>query len=89
MLKLRACNLFRDGFNNILAAMVGMEYVQFTKQECILLQLDLSKAYDWITWSFVSDVLQRFGFGTQNMQLHLHNGGWELLDDSIQHNGGG
>ena len=53
----------RSIYDNILAAMVGMEYAQFTKQECILLQLDLDKAYDRITWSFVSEVLQKFGFG--------------------------
>ena len=43
--------------------MVGMEYAQFTNQECVLLQLDLDKAYDQITWSFVSQVLKKFGFG--------------------------
>ena len=53
----------RSIYDNILTAMVGMEYAQFTKQECILLQLDLDKAYDWITWSFVSEVLKKFGFG--------------------------
>ena len=53
----------RNIYDNILMAMVGMEYAQFTKQECVLLQLDLDKAYDWITWSFVSEVLNNFGFG--------------------------
>ena len=53
----------RSSYDNILTAMVGMRYAQFTKQEGILLQLDLDKAYDWITWSFVSQVLKKFGFG--------------------------
>ena len=53
----------RSMYDNILTAMVRMEYAQFTKQECILLQLDLDKAYDRITWSFVSEVLKKFGFG--------------------------
>ena len=53
----------RNIYDNILTAMVGMEYAQFTKQECVLLQLDLDKAYDWITWLFVSEVLKKFGFG--------------------------
>ena len=53
----------RNIYDNILTAMVGMEYVQFTKQECVLLQLDLDKAYDRITWSFVSEVLKKFGCG--------------------------
>ena len=53
----------RSIYDNILTAMVGMEYAQFSKQECVLLQLDLDKAYDRITWSFVSEVLRKFGFG--------------------------
>ena len=53
----------RSIYDNIIMAMVGMEYVQFTKHKCVLLQLDLDKAYDWITWSFVSEVLKKFGFG--------------------------
>ena len=53
----------RSIYDNILAIMLGMEYVQFTKHECILLQHDLDKAYDQITWSFVFDVLKKFGFG--------------------------
>ena len=55
----------RSVYDNILAAMVGMEYAQFTKQECIIIQLDLDKAYDWITWSFVSKVLKKFSFRPQ------------------------
>ena len=50
-------------YDNIMAAMVGMEYAQLTKQECILLQLDLDKAYNQITWSFILDVLKKFAFG--------------------------
>ena len=53
----------RSIYDNILTTMVGMEYGQFTKQECVLLQLDLDKAYDRITWSFVLEVLKKFGFG--------------------------
>ena len=53
----------RSIYDNILVAMVGIEYAQFTKQECILLQLDLDKAYNKITLSFFSEVLKKFGFG--------------------------
>ena len=44
-----------------MAIMVGMEYAQFKKHKCILLQIDLDNAYDWITWSFVSNVLKKPG----------------------------
>ena len=33
----------RSIYDNILAAMIGIEYAKFKKQECILLQLDLNK----------------------------------------------
>ena len=48
--------------------MVGMEYAQFKKQECDLLQLDLDKAYDRISWSYVHETLQFLGFGPRVCQ---------------------
>ena len=38
-------------YDNILAAMVGMEYAKFPNQECVLFQLDLDKVYNFISWS--------------------------------------
>ena len=55
----------RSIYDNILAAMVGIEYADQTKQECILLQLDLDKAYDRIEWSFIEEVMKALGFGTR------------------------
>ena len=51
-------------YDNILAVILGMEYAQFTKNEFILLYLDVGKAYNHIIWSFVLDVLKKFGFGS-------------------------
>ena len=59
----------RSIYDNILVVMLGMEYTQFTKQECILLQLDLDKAYDQISWSFIQDALKSFGFGPRICNL--------------------
>ena len=53
----------RSVYDNILTAMVGMEYAQFNKQECILLHLDLDKAYDRIGWSFVFKTMEALEFG--------------------------
>ena len=75
----------RSIYDNILAAMIGMEYAKFKKQECILLQLDLDKAYDRITWSFVQDTLQNLGFGPRICQAVKTLGGGsssELLFNS-------
>ena len=50
-------------YENILTTMVGLEYAQFTNHKCILLQLNLDKEYDSVTWSFVFELLKNFGFG--------------------------
>ena len=53
----------RSIYDNILAAMVGIDYAQLSMQEGLLLQLDLDKAYDCISWSFVTRTMEAFGFG--------------------------
>ena len=42
--------------------MVGIDYSKLTKQECIFLQLDLGKDYDWIGWSFIFKTMETLGF---------------------------
>ena len=53
----------RSIYDNILAAMIGIDYAKLTNQECILLQLDLDKAYDRIGWSFIGHTMGPLGFG--------------------------
>ena len=50
-------------YDNILAAMIGIDYANLTNQECIVLQLDLDKAYDKIGWSFITQKMRTLGFG--------------------------
>ena len=49
--------------DNILAAMIGIDYAKLTNQECFLLQLDLDKAYDKFGWSFITCPMRALGFG--------------------------
>ena len=49
-------------YDNILATMIGIDYAKLTHQECILLQLDLDKAYNRTGWSFISKTMRALGF---------------------------
>ena len=53
----------RSIYDNILAAMVGIDYAKLSNQECVLLQLDLDKAYDRIGWSLISKTMEVLGLG--------------------------
>ena len=61
-------------YDNILAAMVGIDYAQILRQECILFQLDLDKAYDRIGWSFVTRTMEALGFGPKMSSMGLSLG---------------
>ena len=45
----------RSIYDNVLAAMMVMEYARFTRQECVLL-------HDRVSWSYVHETLQSLGF---------------------------
>ena len=36
---------------------------QLSKQELVLLQLDIEKAYDNVDWSFINQLMSHMGFG--------------------------
>ena len=50
-------------YDNILAAMIGIDYAKLTNQVCILLQFDPDKAYEKIGWSFIACTMRVLGFG--------------------------
>ena len=71
----------RSIFYNILAAMAGIDYAQISMQECVLLQLNLYKAYDCIGWSFVTRTMAALGFGPKmsSVVLSLASGSFSQL----------
>ena len=40
----------RSIYDNIITTMVAIDFAKLTHQKCILLQIDLDKAYDRIYW---------------------------------------
>ncbi|GBG77807.1 hypothetical protein CBR_g25738 [Chara braunii] len=54
----------RSIFNNIVTAIKTLEIVQSEGLDTAVLLLDLEKAYDKVSWTFVLTTLKKMGFGT-------------------------
>ena len=76
----------RDILHNILNVQMAIDFAVETKQEIVMLQLDLEEAYDHVNWSFLCQVMCRMGFGDR-LSILIYT----LGDDSMSHvmlNGG-
>ncbi|KAL0449157.1 UNVERIFIED_CONTAM: hypothetical protein Slati_1472100 [Sesamum latifolium] len=59
--------------HNILLAQEILQSIGKHKTDCnVLLKLDMAKAYDCVHWSFLHEVLSRFGFSTKWVNLVLN-----------------
>ena len=76
----------RDILQNILNVQMAMDYVKESKQELVMVQLDLEKAYDNVEWSFMVELMSKMGFGERISRLV-----YVLGEDAVSHimmNGG-
>eukprot|EP00253_Pinus_taeda_P029243 PITA_29243 len=55
----------RQILDNILLAQEMIQSLHSRKEAGMLMQLDLSKAYDKVSWSYLEAILKAFGFSTQ------------------------
>ena len=46
-----------------------IDYAKESKQELVLLQLDIEKAYDNVDWSFINQLMSHMGFGDRMSKL--------------------
>ena len=46
-----------------------MEYAKYTKQDVLLMQIDIEKAFDTIEWYFVAATMVKLGFGSKMSQV--------------------
>ena len=59
----------KDILHNILNVQMAIDFAMETKQEIVMLQLDLEKAYNHVNWSFLCQVMHRMGFGDRMSNL--------------------
>ena len=53
----------RSIHDNFQAVQLACKAVHATKKPCVLLKIDIAKAFDTVSWEFLLDVLQHMGFG--------------------------
>jgi len=52
----------RQTLNNIIQAHEVVHSLKTNKQAGMIIQLDIAKAYDKLSWSYIRDVLKAYGF---------------------------
>jgi hypothetical protein len=46
-----------------------MEWARETRQQTLILKIDFDKAYDWVDWYFIYDMLICLGFGPRCVSM--------------------
>jgi hypothetical protein len=59
----------RDILHNILNVQMAVDYAKDSKQEIVMIQLDIEKAYDHVSWSFLAQLMSEMGFGIRMARL--------------------
>ena len=58
---------------------MAVDYAKESKQEIVIIQLDIEKAYDHVSWSFITQLMSHMGFiyvgGVGAMSHIMLNGG--------------
>ena len=53
----------RDILHNILNVQMAADYAKESKQQIVMIQLDIEKAYDHASWSFITQLMSHMGIG--------------------------
>ena len=61
----------RDILHNILNVQMAVDYAKESKQQIVMIQLDIEKAYDHVNWSFINQLLSHMGFGERMSRVPL------------------
>jgi hypothetical protein len=49
--------------DTVVSTWEAMEWARETSQQSLILKIDFDKAYDWVDWSFILEMLTCLGFG--------------------------
>ena len=61
----------RDILHNILNVQMAVDYAKESKQQIVMIQLDIEKAYDHVCWSFITQLMSHMGFGERMSRISL------------------
>ncbi|MCO5597147.1 hypothetical protein L7F22_051222 [Adiantum nelumboides] len=77
----------RNILHNILNVQMGIDYAKKTKQEVVIVQLDLEKAFDHVSWSFLAELMHSMGFGPRMSRLiftlSLGSQSWIMMNGGV------
>ena len=77
----------RDILHNILNVQMAVDYAKESKQQIVMIQLDIKKAYNHVSWSFITQLLSHMGFGERMSRVPLLVGLGEvshiMLNDGV------
>ena len=57
--------------HNILNVQMVVDYEKECKQQNVMIQLDIMKACDHVSWSFITQLMSHMGFGEMMSSLYL------------------
>ena len=55
--------------DNIANVYMAMEYAKYSNQDVLLLQVDVTKAFDNVHWDYLAEVMSSLGFGPKMQNL--------------------
>lgn len=64
----------RSILDNILLALLGIKFVEASNEKCVILQLDVDKDYDRVSWLFIEETMMALGFGSRMARAMRHLG---------------
>ena len=50
---------------------MAMDYPKEPKQQIVMIQLDIEKAYDHVSWFFITQLMSHMGFGEMMSRISL------------------